>query len=131
MTDTHQTLWERLTWHGRIKARAIVWAIGIPLAAWGAIILSPAWLTLPVIGVALTAMGVSVGKVTRAVDQAVCWTCGNDLSEEHAFEHGLVCPACGSLNQHKPVQVAISPETEIPDALQDNDRGDLTDLDMG
>lgn len=102
-----QTLWQRLTWHGRIKVRAIIWAVGIPLAAWGAIVLSPAWLTLPVIGVALTALGVSVSKVTRHVDQPVCWTCGGDLSAEHAFEHGLVCPSCGALNQHGPTRLAL------------------------
>ncbi|MCA9292960.1 MAG: hypothetical protein KDA20_04015 [Phycisphaerales bacterium] len=106
------TLWQRLTWHGKVKVRAIIWAIGIPLAAWGAIILSPAWLTIPVLGVALTALGVSVSKVTRNVDQAVCWTCGKDLSAEDAFEHGLVCPSCGALNQHGSVRLALRVDDE-------------------
>lgn len=120
MTDhEHRTIWQRLTWHGKVKVRAFVWAIGIPLAAWGAIILSPAWLTLPVIGVALTALGVSVSKVTRHVDQAVCWTCGADLSAEDAFEHGLVCPKCGALNQHGPTQLALTLDTAPDEDVRD------------
>ena len=116
MADTDRTtLWQRLTWHGKVKVRAMVWAIGIPLAAWCAIVLSPAWLTLPVIGVALTALGVSVSKVTRNVDQAVCWTCGGDLSAEDAFEHGMVCPSCGALNQHAPTRLALHVDEENAD----------------
>ena len=76
--------------------------IGIPLATLGAISLGPTWLALPLVGMAVAAVTVTVNRLAGRLDQRVCWTCGHDLREREAHDNGIVCPECGSLNQHNP-----------------------------
>lgn len=95
-----------MAWVSRIRLRAIVIVIGIPLAAFGLISLSPAWLALPVVGVAFAAVTMTMSKLTQRLGESVCWTCGQTLKDLPAGEHGRVCPACGSLNQHNPAAPA-------------------------
>lgn len=113
-----------MTWLGKIKLRAAVFVIGVPLAVAGAISVGPAWLALPLVGVAVAAITVSLNKVTSRLDQRVCWTCGCDLSSVPEAEQGLVCPTCGSLHQHNPVQLAAAPydphDTEHADDHDDD-----------
>lgn len=107
-----------ITWVSRLRLRAIVFVIGIPLAALGAISFGPGWLALPLVGVAFAAVTVTLNKIGHRVDQRVCWTCGSDLSGEPVAEQGVACPNCGSLHQHNPALAnaepvdddAISPE---------------------
>ncbi len=99
---TPQPSKSRLAWVTRIRLRVIVFIIGVPLAAFGAISLGPAWLTLPIVGVAVAVVTMSVNKITQRLGDSICWTCGSDLTTVRPGEHGKICPACGSLNQHRP-----------------------------
>lgn len=111
------------TWLWRLRLRVIVFVIGIPLAAFGAISLGPAWITLPIVGMAFAAVTVSVNKLTQRLAQQVCWTCGSDLTGLPAHEHGIACPSCGSLNQHNPDAAALVllPAADADDADSDSD----------
>lgn len=102
-----------MAWVNKLRLRVIVFVIGIPLAAFGAISLGPAWLTLPLMGVAFAAMTMTVSKLTQRLAQHVCLTCGKDLKGIPAHEHGIICPGCGSLNQHNPAAFALA--AHLPD----------------
>lgn len=88
-----------MTWRSKLKFRAWVFVIGVPLAVAGMISISPAWLTVPLVGVAVAAVTMTVNKVGQRLTQPTCWTCGHDLASEEPAEQGIVCPACGALNQ--------------------------------
>ena len=88
-----------MSWRSRLKLRALVIAIAVPLAVLSAISFSPAWLTLPLVGVAVAAVTVTVSRIGQLLIEPTCWTCGHDLSAEPDTEHGVVCPECGSLSQ--------------------------------
>jgi hypothetical protein len=101
----HRNLKKRgIAWVNSIRLRVVVFVIGIPLAMFGAIAIGPAWMTLPLVGVAVAAVTVSVNRLTQRLGQSVCWTCGESLAEVGAGEHGKVCPGCGALNQHRPAE---------------------------
>ncbi|MDX2115103.1 MAG: hypothetical protein SFZ24_05705 [Planctomycetota bacterium] len=95
-----------MAWVHKIRLRLIVFVIGIPLAAFGAISLGPAWMALPIVGVAVAAMTMTVSKLTQRLGEGVCLTCGQSIRDIPPLEHGVVCPSCGSLNQHRPGMVA-------------------------
>ncbi len=88
-----------MSWRSRLHVRTLVMVIGVPLAILSAISFSPAWLTLPLVGVAVAAVTMTVNKISQRLNEPVCWTCGHDLASEPRSEHGRVCPECGSLNQ--------------------------------
>lgn len=88
-----------MAWVNAVRLRVIVFVIGIPLAIFGAISIGPAWLTLPLVGVAFAAVTMTVSRLTNRLDESICWTCGTSLVNVPANEHGKVCPECGSLNQ--------------------------------
>lgn len=115
-----------MTWLGRARLRLIVYVIGIPLAAFGVISLSPAWLTLPVVGVALAAVTMTVNKTANRVIGERCWTCGQSIKGEPAGEQGIVCPCCGALNQFNPRFLALgdSPDSSYDFAHEDEDDTD-------
>ena len=112
-----RTLWERCVttpahertkpWLNRIRIRVAVFVIGIPLAAFGVISLSPAWLMLPLVGVAVASLTMTVNKLTHRLGGHTCLTCGGDLANLAAYEHGVICPACGALNQHRPQMLTL------------------------
>ena len=110
---------EGLTWLAKMKLRACVLVVGVPLAVAGMILASvpPAWLTLPLVGVAVAAVTMTLNKVGQRLEQPTCWTCGRDLSNEPAAEHGVACPGCGSLNQFNPGALALgdAPDPSGPD----------------
>ncbi|MBL8744788.1 MAG: hypothetical protein JNK58_00370 [Phycisphaerae bacterium] len=95
-----------MAWVTQVRLRVIVFVIGVPLAAFGAITLGPAWLTLPIVGVAVAVVTVSVNKLTQRLGEGVCFTCGQGLRDVPPGEHGKVCPGCGALNQHRPMMLA-------------------------
>ncbi len=97
--DTFSRSDRSMTWRSKLKIRAWVFVIGVPLAVVGVISISPGWLTVPLVGVAVAAVTMTVNKVGARLTQRTCWTCGHDLSGEAPAEQGIACPACGALNQ--------------------------------
>lgn len=92
-----------ITWLGAVRLRVIVLVIGLPLAIMGVVSVGPAWLALPLLGMTVAAITVTIGRVTSKLGDHVCWTCGHDLQDEPQGVHGVACPGCGSLNQHNPL----------------------------
>ncbi|MBN8644925.1 MAG: hypothetical protein J0L61_06735 [Planctomycetes bacterium] len=90
------------TWLGMVRLRVFVLVIGAPLAIFGAISIGPAWLALPLVGVAVAAVSVTWNRLTAGLGEHICWTCGADLKGQPQGVHGVVCEKCGSLNQHNP-----------------------------
>ena len=88
-----------LTWLGKLKLRAAAYVIGVPLAVFAVMSIGPAWMTLPLVGVAVAAVTVSLNKLGQRLESRTCWTCGTDLSSEPTGEHGVACRACGTLHQ--------------------------------
>lgn len=113
-----------MTWVSQLRLRVVVFVIGIPLAAFGAISLGPAWLAVPLLGVAVAAVTMTVSRLTERLDAQTCWTCGHDLAGEPPHEHGIVCPDCGSLNQHHPRVLLAQLEQLRPGAQDRTDEGD-------
>ena len=114
--STHTTEQSR-PWLSRIRFRVVVFVIGIPLAAFGVISLSPAWLTLPLVGVAVASLTMTVSKLTHRLGAHICLTCGSDLADLAdlaAHEHGVICPTCGALNQHRPQTLALQQHDASP-----------------
>jgi hypothetical protein len=99
MNHDAQKTGSAMTWRSKLKIRAWVFVIGVPLAVLGVISVSPAWMTLPLVGVAVAAITVTVNKIGHRLTQPTCWTCGHDLRNEEPAEQGIVCPSCGALNQ--------------------------------
>ncbi|HVZ94046.1 MAG TPA: hypothetical protein VG797_06010 [Phycisphaerales bacterium] len=89
-------------WLSRLRVRAAVLVVGIPLAAAGLIAMTPAWAVLPVVGVAVAAMVTSLGKMTQRMADRACYECGTSLADEPPSPHGIVCPSCGALYQEAP-----------------------------
>lgn len=108
-----------------MRFRLIVFVIGIPLAAFGAMSLGPGWLALPIVGMAVAAVTVSVNKLAQRLAHPVCWTCGHDLASLDPNDFGVVCPECGSLNQHglsNAIALAGLPEDDEADESPDDSR---------
>lgn len=105
-------------WLSRIRMRVAVMVIGIPLAAFGVISLSPAWLMLPLVGVAVASLTMTVNKLTHRLGAHTCLTCGGDLANLAAYEHGIVCPTCGALNQHHAQAFALERRDDSQDSEQ-------------
>jgi len=118
-----------MTWLGKLKLRVLVMVIGIPLATLGAISITPAWLTLPLVGVAVAAVTVTVAKITSRMDSATCWTCGADLSGEARGAHGALCPKCGTLHDFTPPTLARHNEHESSEPAGFDGDGDDGSLD--
>ncbi|MEC9374521.1 MAG: hypothetical protein VYC34_11790 [Planctomycetota bacterium] len=113
-----------MTFVGKLRLRLFVFIIGVPLAAVGAIALSPSWAALPVVGVAFYALSVGLNKTSQRLTQIKCWTCGKDLRDLPAGEHGVACPDCGTLNQ--PFHLALVPSDDNDLDLDDEDDNQAT-----
>lgn len=109
-----------MSWRSKVRLRALVVVIGVPLALLSAISISPAWLAIPLVGVAVAAVTMTVNAIGQRLTDPTCWTCGTDLAQEPKTEHGVVCPGCGSLNQS--FQLAL----RAPDQSLERDDGDET-----
>lgn len=105
-----------MTWLGRMRLRLFATIIGVPLAVFGVLSIGPGWLTIPLVGVAIAAVTVTVNKTTNRIVGERCWTCGTSLHGEPAGEQGVVCPDCGSLNQFNPRHLALG---DAPDESYD------------
>ncbi len=105
-----------LTFAGKIRLRVFAYTVATVLAVWGAIALSPAWAMLPLVGVAVAAVTMTVNKVTARLARPTCWTCGFDLSAESPTPHGITCPDCGSLNLNPDPTVTLADADDTTDA---------------
>ncbi|MCU0689244.1 MAG: hypothetical protein MUE97_05850 [Phycisphaerales bacterium] len=63
---------------GKLRLRALGWAVGIGLAA---------------------AAVISLSRVATNLDKPTCYACGTDLSGTPDGPQGIACPTCGSLHQ--------------------------------
>jgi hypothetical protein len=88
----------RTTRLAKLKVRAWVSMLGVPIATAGVLSLLPGWFTLPMIGVAAWALIALLGGSTRAMAEPVCWTCSTDLRDHPSTAYGVVCPHCGTVN---------------------------------
>ena len=100
------------TWLAKLRLRAAVVVIGIPLACFGIFSVGLGWVVLPVVGVAVAAVSVTMNKLGQRFDHVTCWTCGEDLTNEPAGVHGVICPCCGALNQHNPRMFALGDQVD-------------------
>lgn len=104
MKKSLTTLHERgITWLGKVRFRAAVVIVGLPLAVMGVVSIGPGWLALPLVGMAFAAATMTLSRLTSKLGEHTCWTCGEDLSGQPQGVHGVACHKCGSLNQHNPV----------------------------
>lgn len=86
----------RIEWIQGLKLKALAWLAAIVLASITTIaVAGMPW--VPVVGVAIAAAAVSVSKLTHRLGSPVCLSCGHDLTSEPASDHGIACPACGSI----------------------------------
>lgn len=88
----------RTTRLAKLKVRAWLSMLGVPIATAGLLSFLPGWFTLPMIGVAAWALIALLGGSTRAMAQPVCWTCSSDLRDHPSTAYGVVCPHCGTVN---------------------------------
>ncbi|QOJ01572.1 MAG: hypothetical protein HRU70_14225 [Phycisphaeraceae bacterium] len=99
-------------WFERVRLRAALWVVGVACAAVAMISLTavPVW---PVVGVAFAVVAVAVNKVAGRLqpDQLRCYGCGKDLSGQVAGAYGVVCDACGKINQRYIVDPAERHDT--------------------
>jgi hypothetical protein len=85
----------------RIRLRALAWLLGIALATFATVALSPvSW--VPVVFGAVAAAAVSLSKTAQRLDKPTCLECGTDLSNEPVGAHGTICRECGAVNQPQP-----------------------------
>lgn len=99
-----------LSWLRTLRLKVLAYALIIPLAAWGVIALSPAWAALPIVGVAVAAVTMTLNKMTLRLGQVTCWTCGADLTGAPESVVGVVCDSCGAINQHRPLTAEVPAE---------------------
>ncbi|MCE2966857.1 MAG: hypothetical protein ACK5WB_09855 [Phycisphaerales bacterium] len=91
-------------WLSRVRVRAAIFTLVIAGAAWAVVAFSAlAW--LPVVGVAVAAVVVSVNKVADRLTRPMCLSCGQDLTGQTLGPHGCVCPTCGALHMPRPEDV--------------------------
>ncbi len=80
----------------RLRALAILLGTAITSLALISLAALPA---VPVIGVAVATVLISINQLTKHLTATMCTSCKADLVDQPAGEHGVICPACGSLNQ--------------------------------
>lgn len=96
-TTENSALAKGLTWLGKMRLWAAVVVVGVPLVCFGVLSIGASW--IPVVGVAVA---VTISKLGARFETNTCWTCGDNLAQEDAGVHGVICPKCGALNQHNP-----------------------------
>ncbi len=89
----------------RLRLRALAWLLGIALASFATVALSPiSW--VPVVFGAVAAAAVSLSKTAHRLNKPTCLDCGSDLTGEPVGTHGTICRDCGAVNQPQPVDQA-------------------------
>lgn len=90
-----------MTWLQKLRLKALGFALGLALAAIGAI----SWLALPAVPVivgAFATAAVVLNSMTSRVSGKACQGCGASLKGEAQGAHGIICPGCGLVNQFSP-----------------------------
>lgn len=96
----------------RLRLRAAALVAASMIAAVSVIAVGPAWVALPVIGAAIAATTVGVGRIASRLASPVCLTCGHDLSTEEPGDDGYLCPSCGSWSQHRTLAMLRAADAE-------------------
>ncbi len=82
-----------------IRRRVLAMSLGVSIAAVATISLLslPVW---PVVGVAVATIAWAVNSMTARLNPNTCWGCGTALAQSApAGEYGVICHACGAINQ--------------------------------
>lgn len=96
---------ESRAWIVRARYKAFAYTAAIAVAAVATItFIGAPW--LPVVGVAVAALAVSVSNVTKNLAKPTCLSCGKDLVHEPIGVHGVICPGCGAVNSGTLVNLA-------------------------
>ncbi len=86
----------RRAWILRARLRALAYVAAITTGAVATItIIGAPW--LPVVGVVVAALAVTVSKVAKGLDHPTCLTCGEDLRDQPVGVYGIACPKCGAV----------------------------------
>lgn len=88
-----------MNWIHKLRLRALAVVLGLTLGALAVV----GWLSVPVLpalGVALITAAAVVNSMASRLAQPTCAGCGRDLSGSQAGTYGVICPDCGSINQH-------------------------------
>ncbi len=106
-----------VTWLQKLRLRvfAIIGAVSIVADVGFSL---PLW---AVLGAVVGTVLLTVNTMAARLDSATCLGCGQDLSKEPSGEHGVVCPACGSVSL--PLTYAtpdVSTGSASPQDEQDN-----------
>jgi predicted RNA-binding Zn-ribbon protein involved in translation (DUF1610 family) len=103
-------------WISLLRLRALLWVVGIATATTAAIVLtSVSW--VPLLGVAMAAVAMSLNSVGAKLSKPTCMTCGEDLSGRPVAEQGVPCPKCGGLNLPRAMASGVPAAAEPgPDA---------------
>lgn len=112
-----------MTWLGKVRLRAIVAVIGVPIALLATISALPMWVMVPIVVAAVT---MTVSRVTSGMQRQTCWTCGEDLSAETHGTHGLACPHCGTLNMFEPMGDPTDLLADADEPDEPDDSGAMT-----
>ncbi len=92
----------RMRWVNRLRLRLALIVVTILLAVFSAISVGPGWLALPLAGIAVAAVTMTLNRTAGRLSHRICLTCGGDLRGTASGEYGLICPDCGSVNQPGP-----------------------------
>jgi predicted RNA-binding Zn-ribbon protein involved in translation (DUF1610 family) len=108
-----------MTWIGWLKLRALAWTVAI-LAAIVAAIMMVGVPWLPVVGVGVAALVVSINKLAHRLDRPHCLACGHSLENQPTGAHGIACPDCGAINLPRLAGAADEAPIASPDDAGDD-----------
>lgn len=105
-----------VNWLHKLRLRSLAVVLGLALGALAVI----GWLSVPVLpalGVALITAAALVNTMASRLADATCAGCGRDLAGSVAGTYGVICPDCGSINQHiDERRLAEAPEASTDDS---------------
>jgi len=107
---------------GKVRLRTFSLVAGIALAA-TAILLWTSLTPIPVVGVAVAAVVVTIHRGGHRLTQPVCYHCGQNLSGRPDTEHGILCPGCGALHQGRRMTLGNRPDPRLPYHEDPDDQG--------
>lgn len=87
-----------MAWFQKLRLRALAILVAVGLAVFAAVSFGAA--LIPAIGFATVAMAVAVHSLTARLAQpgGACYGCGGSIAELPEGPHGVICPACGAIN---------------------------------
>jgi predicted RNA-binding Zn-ribbon protein involved in translation (DUF1610 family) len=83
----------------RLRLRALAVVLGLVLGALAVV----GWMSVPVLpalGVALVTAAALVHTMSSRLSLPTCAGCGKDLTGNSPGAYGVICPDCGTINQH-------------------------------